>query len=246
MADISLQDSQKKLLAELKKTGKPIVMVLFNGRPMTLKWESENMDAILDAWFGGIEAGNAVADVLFGQYNPSGKLSTSFPVHVGQVPVYHSMLNTGRPYNHEEFSKFKSNYLDIPNEPLYPFGFGLSYTNYAYGPVTLSGSQVTSGKTINATVTVTNTGKVDGLETVQLYIRDVVGSIARPLKELKGFKQVQLRAGESKQVSFTISSDDLKFYNSNLQLVNEPGDYKVFIGGNSRDLQGADFKWLAR
>ena len=246
MADISLQDSQKKLLAELKKTGKPIVMVLFNGRPMTLKWESENMDAILDAWFGGIEAGNAIADVLFGNYNPSGKLSTSFPVHVGQIPVYHSMLNTGRPYNNEEFSKFKSNYLDIPNDPLYPFGYGLSYTSFSYSPVTLSASQVSPGKTINATVTLTNTGKYDGLETVQLYIRDMVGSIARPLKELKGFKQIQLRAGESRLVSFNINADDLKFYNSNLQFVNEPGDYKLFIGGNSKELQSADFKLTAR
>jgi beta-glucosidase len=246
MADISLQDSQKKLLAELKKTGKPIVMVLFNGRPMTLKWESENMDAMLDAWFGGIEAGNAIADVLFGNYNPSGKLTTSFPVHVGQIPVYHSMLNTGRPFNHEEFSKFKSNYLDIPNEPLYPFGFGLSYTNFSYSPITLSANQLSPGKTITASVTITNNGKYDGMETVQLYLRDMVGSIARPLKELKGFKQIQLRAGESKPVTFTISSDDLKFYNSNLQFVNEPGEHKLFIGGNSVDVQSADFKWSAR
>jgi beta-glucosidase len=156
------------------------------------------------------------------------------------------MLNTGRPFNHEEFSKFKSNYLDIPNEPLYPFGFGLSYTNFSYSPITLSANQLSPGKTITASVTITNNGKYDGMETVQLYLRDMVGSIARPLKEQKGFKQIQLRAGESKPVTFTISSDDLKFYNSNLQFVNEPGEHKLFIGGNSVDVQSADFKWSAR
>ena len=244
IANIDLQESQKTLLKALAKTGKPIVMVLYNGRPMTLKWESENIPSILDVWFGGTEGGNAVADVLFGDVNPSGKLTTSFPVHVGQIPVYHSMLNTGRPYNHEEFSKFKSNYLDIPNEPLYPFGYGLSYSNFSYSDLKLSaGTMVSSGK-ITATVTVSNTGKVAGAEVVQLYIRDVVGSISRPMKELKGFKKIQLAPGASQTVTFNITASDLKFYDSNLNFVAEPGEFKVFVGGNSRDVKEAGFTLL--
>ena len=241
MADIGLPDSQKKLLKALAETGKPIVLVLFNGRPMTLKWESEHIDAILDVWFGGTESGNAIADVLFGACNPSGKLSMSFPVHVGQIPVYHSQLNTGRPYNGEEFSKFKSNYLDIPNEPLYPFGYGLSYTNFEYSEITLSNTTMSPGKSITASIKVTNTGKLDGTETVQLYIRDIIGSISRPMKELKGFQQVTLKAGESKTVEFMIHPSDLMFYNSDLKKVVEPGAFNVFIGGNSRDIKEADF-----
>ena len=244
MADIGLPESQKNLLKALAKTGKPIVLVLFNGRPMTLKWESENIPAILDVWFGGTESGNAVADVLFGNYNPSGKLSMSFPVHVGQVPVYHSQLNTGRPYNHEAFSKFKSNYLDIPNEPLYPFGYGLSYSGFSYSDVKLSSNTLSTGQTIKASITVNNTGSFDAIETVQLYIRDVVGTISRPMKELKGFKKIALKAGESKTVEFAISVNDLKFYNSDLKFVAEPGDFKLFIGGNSRDTKEAAFKLL--
>ncbi len=243
MADIGLPESQKLLLKALAKTGKPIVMVLFNGRPMTLKWENENMTAILDVWFGGTESGNAIADVLFGNYNPSGKLSMSFPIHVGQIPVYHSQLNTGRPYNGEEFSKFKSNYLDIPNQPLYPFGFGLSYSNFAYGDVKLSNDVLKTGQYINASVTITNTSTLEGVETVQLYIRDMVGSISRPMKELKGFQKIVLKAGESRTVEFKITTNDLKFYDSKLNYVAEPGNFKLFIGGNSRDVKEASFKF---
>ncbi len=242
MADIDLQASQKNLLKELKKTGKPIVMVLFNGRPMTIKWESEQMDAILDVWFGGTEGGNAIADVLFGAVNPSGKLSTSFPVHVGQIPIYHSMLNTGRPYNHEEFSKFKSNYLDIPNEPLYPFGYGLSYTKFSFSDVSLSSRTARPGQTVTASVTVTNSGSYDGEEVVQLYVRDVVGSISRPLKELKGFQKIFLKAGESKTISFQLSKEQLGFYNSDLKWVVEPGEFKIMIGGNSVELKEASLQ----
>ena len=241
MADISLQASQKRLLQELKKTGKPIVLVLFNGRPMVLRWEQEHMNAILDVWFGGTEAGNAVADVLFGAVNPSGKLTTSFPVHVGQIPIYHSTLNTGRPFNGEEFSKFKSNYLDIPNEPLYPFGFGLSYTQFSYSPVKLSSSKMKQNGFITASVTIKNTGKFVGKETVQLYVRDIEASIARPMKELKGFEQLTLQPGEERTITFKITTDNLKFYNSELKYVCEPGAYKVFIGGNSRDVKEASF-----
>ncbi len=243
MAYIGLQESQKNLLKALAQTGKPIVLVLFNGRPMTLKWENEHIPAILDVWFGGTESGNAIAEVLFGKYNPSGKLSMSFPVQVGQIPVYYSQLNTGRPYNGEAFSKFKSNYLDIPNEPLYPFGYGLSYTNYNYSEIKLSNTLLNPGQTLTASVTVTNTGKVEGVEIVQLYIRDVVGSISRPMKELKGFQKIALKAGESKMVEFKINTDDLRFYNSNLKQVVEPGDFKLFIGGNSRDVKETNFKF---
>ncbi len=242
MADIGLQPSQVRLLRELKATGKPIVMVLFNGRPMTLTWENENMDAILDVWFGGIEAGNAVADVLFGDVSPEGKLTTSFPVHVGQVPVYHSMLNTGRPYRGEEAAKFKSNYLDIPNEPLYPFGYGLNYTTFEYGEMTLSDTTLERGGSITARVTVTNTGDRTGREIVQLYIRDLVGSISRPVLELKGFEKVELQPGETKEVQFRIDEELLKFYNYDLEYGAESGEFSVFVGPNSRDTQRMEFR----
>ena len=242
MADLNLQESQQKLLRALVGTGKPVIMVLFNGRPMTLKWENDNLDAILDVWFGGTESGNAIADVLYGAVNPSGKLSATFPIHVGQVPVYHSQLNTGRPYNNEEFSKFKSNYLDIPNEPLYPFGYGLSYTSFTFSDVQLSATSVKNGQKLKASVTITNTGKYDGEEVVQLYIRDVVASISRPMKELRGFQKIAVKAGESKTVSFDIGNEQLGFYNSALKWVVEPGDFKIFVGPNSRDLKEANLK----
>lgn len=243
MASIDLQESQQKLLKALSKTGKPVVMVLYNGRPMTLQWETQNIPAILDVWFGGTEGGNAVADVLFGDASPSGKLTTSFPVHIGQVPVYHSMLNTGRPYHGEAFSKFKSNYLDIPNEPLYPFGYGLSYTIFSYGEVRLSSATLKNGQTLTASVKVTNTGSRIGSEVVQLYIQDEVGSLSRPLKELKGFQKITLQPGESKEVTFTVTPDLLKFYNGDLKWVVEPGTFNVLVGGNSRDVKSATFQW---
>ena len=242
MADIGLQPSQVKLLEALKEVGKPIVLVLYNGRPMTLKWENQQMDAILDVWFGGTEGGRAVADVLFGSVNPSGRLTTSFPVHVGQIPVYHSMLNTGRPYRGEEASKFKSNYLDISNEPLFPFGFGLSYTSFEYGDVVLSAPSMTKGGNIKCTVTVKNTGNLEGREVVQLYIQDVAASISRPVKELKGFQKISLKPGESKRVEFTIEESLLSFYNTDLKLVTEPGTFKVMVGPNSRDLKEKAFE----
>lgn len=241
MADIGLQPSQRRLLEALKATGKPIVMVLYNGRPMTLTWEDENMDAILDVWFGGTEGGNAVGDVLFGDVNPGGKLTTSFPVHVGQIPVYHSMLNTGRPQG-DSYAKFRSNYLDIPNEPLYPFGYGLSYTTFEYGEISLSDTTFSSGGQIEASVTVTNTGDLRGPEVVQLYIRDLMGSISRPVKELKGFQKIMLDPGQSQEVTFTINEDLLKFYNSDLEFVAEPGKFHLMIGPNSRDVEMVGFE----
>ncbi|GGE51033.1 glycosyl hydrolase [Pedobacter psychrotolerans] len=242
VTDIQIPETQKNLLKALAKTGKPIVLVLFTGRPLALKWEEENIPAILNVWFPGSEAGNSIADVLFGKVNPSGKLSTTFPQNVGQVPLYYAHKNTGRPLAEGKwFEKFRSNYLDVSNDPLYPFGFGLSYTTFNYSDVKLSANTLTKGKSITASVTLSNTGKYVGKEVVQLYIRDLVGSITRPVKELKGFQKVSLKAGESKTISFNISENDLKFYNSELKFVAEPGDFQVFIGTNSRDVKEAAF-----
>ncbi|KLT65892.1 beta-glucosidase BglX [Pedobacter sp. BMA] len=242
VTDIQIPETQKNLLKALAKTGKPIVLVLFTGRPLALKWESENIPAILNVWFPGSEAGNSIADVLFGKVNPSGKLSATFPQNVGQVPLYYAHKNTGRPLAEGKwFEKFRSNYLDVSNDPLYPFGFGLSYTTFTYSDVKLSSNTLTKGKSITASVTLTNSGKYDGKEVVQLYLRDLVGSITRPVKELKGFQKVSLKAGESKTITFNISENDLKFYNSDLKFVAEPGDFQVFIGTNSRDVKEAAF-----
>jgi beta-glucosidase len=244
-SNIEIPAAQEDLLKALVKTGKPLVLVLFAGRPMVLKWENDNVPAILDVWFGGSEAGSAIGDVLFGDVNPSGKLSTTFPQNVGQVPIYYNHKNTGRPLDEGKwFQKFRSNYLDVSNDPVYPFGYGLSYTNFSYGDVKLSSSSIKAAQSLTASVNVTNTGSKDGKETVELYIRDVVGSITRPVKELKGFQKIDLKAGETKNVSFTISVNDLKFYNGDLKYVAEPGDFKVFIGGNSRDVKEAHFTLL--
>ncbi len=235
LAHIGLQPSQTRLLNELKKLNKPIVMVLYNGRPMTLNWENENMDAILDVWFGGTEGANAIVDVISGKVNPSGKLTTSFPVHVGQVPVYHSMLNSGRP-ELGKYQKFKSNYLDIPNTPLFPFGYGLSYTTFEISKPVYSNTNLNAGNSISVSVDVKNTGNIAGAEVVQLYIRDLVGSISRPLKELKGFEKVFLEAGESKTVTFKIDEELLKFYNSKLNYQAEKGQFEIFIGNSSNNV----------
>lgn len=242
--NIEIPQVQKDLLAALLKTGKPVVLVLFTGRPLALSWEQKNVPAILNVWFGGSEAGNAIADVLFGEVNPSGKLTTSFPQNVGQVPIFYAHKNTGRPLAEGKwFEKFRSNYLDVSNDPLYPFGYGLSYTSFSYSDVKLSSTSLKQDQTLTAAVTVTNTGKVDGKETVQLYIRDVVGSVTRPVKELKGFQKIWLKAGESKTVSFSITPADLKFYNYDLKYDWEPGEFQVQIGANSRDVKTASVNW---
>ncbi|MGN6166034.1 MAG: beta-glucosidase BglX [Flavisolibacter sp.] len=241
-SNIEIPETQRNLLNALLKTGKPVVLVLFTGRPLAIKWEAEHVPAILNVWFGGSEAGNAIADVLFGDVNPSGKLTTTFPQNVGQVPLYYNHKNTGRPLDEGKwFQKFRSNYLDVSNEPVYPFGYGLSYTTFQYGDIKLSKNQMHPGDKITAIVTVTNTGTRQGKETVQLYIRDMVGSVTRPVKELKGFQKISLQAGESKIVSFTIGIDDLKFYNSDLKWVAEPGDFKLMIGTNSADIKEIAF-----
>ncbi len=242
-SDISIPESQENLLKALVQTGKPVVLVLFNGRPLTLTWEDKHVPAILDAWFAGTEAGNAIADVLFGSYNPSGKITASFPRNVGQIPVYYNHKNTGRPFHGEDFAKFKSDYLDVPNEPLYPFGYGLSYTSFGYGEVKLNKTALKGNETLTATITVTNTGKYAGEETVQLYISDPVASLTRAVEDLKGFKKVYLQPGESKEVAFTITTNELKFYNSNLQYDWEAGQFFVRIGSNSRDVKSAEVLW---
>ena len=239
--DLNIPETQRDLLKALLKTGKPVVLVLFTGRPLTIKWENENVPAILNVWFGGSEAGYAIADVVFGDVNPSGKLSTTFPQHVGQVPIYYAHKNTGRPLSGPWFQKFQSNYIDVSNEPVFPFGFGLSYTTFSYGDVGLSNQEMNASDTLTVSCIVTNTGKVSGEEVVQLYIRDLVGSVTRPVKELKGFQKIKLEPAESKSITFKLTTKDLSFYNYDLDFVAEAGEFVVFIGGNSRDTKEARF-----
>ena len=240
--NLEMPDAQRDLLTALKKTGKPVVLVYFAGRSTVMTWEQENFPAILNVWFGGSEAADAICDVVFGDVSPSGKLTTTFPKNVGQIPLYYNHLNTGRPLEAGKwFSKFRSNYLDIDNDPLYPFGYGLSYTTFRYGDLQLSNNSMNERGKITASVTVTNTGNYDADEIVQMYIRDMVGSVARPVKELKGFERIHLKKGESRTVSFDITAKQLKFYNSALNWVCEPGEFEVMVGGNSRDVQTNKF-----
>ena len=240
--NLEMPDAQRDLLTALKKTGKPIVLVYFAGRSTVMTWEQENFPAILNVWFGGSEAADAICDVVFGDVSPSGKLTTTFPKNVGQSPLYYNHLNTGRPLEAGKwFSKFRSNYLDIDNDPLYPFGYGLSYTTFRYGDLQLSNNSMNEKGKITASVTVTNTGNYDADEIVQMYIRDMVGSVARPVKELKGFERIHLKKGESRTVSFDITAEQLKFYNSTLNWACEPGEFEVMVGGNSRDVQTKKF-----
>lgn len=233
--NLEIPQTQKELLQALLKTGKPVVLVLSNGRPLVLTEENATVPAILNTWFAGSEAGYAIADVLFGNENPSGKLTTTFPRSLGQVPIYYSYKNTGRPLGNKDgvFEKFKSNYIDERNEPLFPFGFGLSYTTFEYSNLKLSATTINFKETLKITVDVTNTGNFDGKEVVQLYTRDLVGSVTRPVKELKGFQKIDLKKGEKQTLTFEITAEDLKFYNSDLQHVAEAGEFEVFVGTNS-------------
>ena len=242
-ADISLPCVQMSLLKALVATGKPVVLLNFSGRPTVMSWEADNVPAILNVWFGGSETGDAICDVLFGDKSPSGHLTMTMPKALGQIPIYYNHLNTGRPVPEgvKEYRKYQSNYIDVRNDPLYPFGYGLSYTTFEYGKPRLSGTTMNANGTLTLTVNVKNTGKYDADEVVQLYIRDVAASISRPVKELKGFERISLRSGESRDVNFTIDVDMLKFYNSDLQFVAEPGDFEVMVGGNSRDVQSLKF-----
>ena len=241
--DISLPRVQMELLKDLVATGKPVVMLNFAGRPTVMAWEAEHVNAILNVWFGGSEAGDAICDVLFGDKNPSGHLTMTMPKALGQIPIYYNHLNTGRPVPEgvTEYRKYQSNYIDVRNDPLYPFGYGMSYTTFEYGKPRLSATTMKADGSITLTVNVRNSGNRDGDEVVQLYIHDMVATIARPVKELKGFERISLKAGESRDVTFTINADMLKFYNSNLQYVAEPGDFEVMVGGNSRDVQKIRF-----
>ncbi|MCE8824607.1 beta-glucosidase BglX [Bacteroides fragilis] len=240
--NLNLPDVQHTLLEALLKTGKPVVLVLFTGRPLILNWEQEHVPAILNVWFGGSEAGPAIGDVLFGAVNPGGKLTMTFPKSVGQIPLYYAHKNTGRPLKEGKwFEKFRSNYLDVDNDALYPFGYGLSYTTFRFSDITLNRSSIGMNNELVASVTVTNTGDRAGSEVVQLYIRDLVGSVTRPVKELKGFEKIYLQPNESRTVRFTIAPEMLKFYNADLKFVAEPGDFDVMIGPDSRNVKTARF-----
>lgn len=244
-SELDIPKNQQNLLKALLATGKPVVLVLFTGRPLTLTWEDAHVPAILNVWFGGSETGKAVADVLFGDVVPSGKITATFPRNAGQIPIYYAHKNTGRPYgNSGDFEKFKSNYLDISNSPLYPFGYGLSYTTFAYGDIRLDRNTLDEKGSLQASIDISNTGNYDAEETVQLYIQDLVGSVTRPVKELKGFQKIFLKKGERKTVKFEIKIEDLKFFDNSLNYVAEPGDFKVYIGPNSRDVKENNFKLL--
>lgn len=240
-SDIGIPESQKKLLKALVQTGKPVVLVVFAGRPLTLDWEDVHVNAILNVWAPGTEAGHAISDVLYGDYNPSGKLTMTFPRNVGQIPLYYNHKRTGRPFNAQ--NKFTSKYLDAPNEPLYPFGYGLSYTNFVYGDLQLSKKNLKGNETLKATITVKNAGNYAGEETVQLYISDPVASITRSVKDLKGFQKIFLQPGEQKAVSFTITTEQLKFYNSALKYDWEPGEFIIEAGTNSAAVKTAAVQW---
>ena len=241
-SDIHIPGVQTELLEKVAALGKPVAVVLLNGRPLDLSAESTMAGALLEAWYPGTMGGYAVADVLFGDVNPSGKLCITFPRNLGQVPIYHYAKNTGRPYIHPE-AKYESRYLDVPNEPLYAFGHGLSYTTFDYSDITLSAGSFCGDGSIEASVKVTNSGERAGTETVQLYIRDLVGSVTRPVKQLKGFKKINLSAGETKEVTFSIDAETLSFYRADMSFGPEEGDFKLFIGGSSDNVKEASFRY---
>jgi beta-glucosidase len=230
---LDLPGDQEGLLRAVCAIGKPVVLVLMNGRPLTIPWATDHCDAIVESWFLGVQTGNAIADVLFGDYNPSGKLPVSFPRAVGQVPVYYNYKNTGRPTN--RYNHFTSKYIDAPSTPLYPFGYGLSYTTFSYKDLALSSKKIGTDGIVRVTVDVTNSGNRDGEEVVQMYIRDEAGSVTRPVKELRGFKKIALKAGETKRVEFALEPNDLAMYNREMKWVVEPGSFKVFVGTNSAE-----------
>lgn len=240
-SELNIPLSQQNLLKALIETGKPVVLVLVNGRPLTLSWEDSHVSAIVEAWALGTESGNAIADVLFGDYNPAGRLTATFPRSVGQIPLYYNHKNTGRPMSPE--NKYSSKYLDIQNEPLYPFGYGLSYTTFTCSEITLNKNKLKGNETLTAKISIANTGKLAGEEVVQVYLRDVAASISRPVKELKNFKKIMIQPGETKEVIFEIKPEDLKFYNSELKYDWESGEFMIFVGPNSRDVKSAKFDW---
>jgi beta-glucosidase len=241
-SSLELPGVQEDLAKEVIATGKPVVVVLMNGRPLAIQYLADHANAVVESWFLGIKSGRAIADVLFGNYNPSGKLPVTFPRTTGQVPMYYNHKNTGRPGN--EQNSYTSKYLDLPLTPLYPFGYGLSYTKFEYSKPQLSKTQINFDEELKITVNVKNSGNYDGEEVVQLYIRDMVGSVTRPVKELKGFKKIFLKKGESVDVEFTLSAEDLKFYNDKMEFLAEPGKFTVFTGTNSAEVQSAEFELM--
>ena len=240
--EINIPGRQLELLKALVATGKPVVLVLMSGRPLTLQWENDHVSAMIEAWQGGLEAGNAVAEVLFGEHNPSGKLTMTFPRNIGQIPIYYNHKNTGRPQEPGCNPKFVSRYVDVPNSPLYPFGFGLSYSEFEYSDLKLSKSRINIQDSVLVTITLTNKGPYDGAEVAQLYIQDLIGSITRPLKELKAFQKVFLRSGESRKLEFALTTHDLGFFHPDLSFYCEPGFFKVMVGGNSDRTLEAEFQ----
>jgi beta-glucosidase len=243
-SNIHLPGVQEDLIKAVQATGKPVVVLINAGRPLIFNWTADHVPAIVYTWWLGTEAGNAIASVLFGEYNPSGKLPMSFPRTEGQIPIYYNYFSTGRPAPSDSQAFYRSGYIDLPNDPKFPFGYGLSYTGFTYGNIRLNKSVISANEKLEATVTITNTGSYDGEETAQLYIRDLACSVVRPVKELKGFKKLFLKKGESKEVTFTLTINDLKFYNKDLKLIAEPGDFKVFIGSNSHDVRESSFKLI--
>lgn len=241
-SNLHLPGMQEELVKAIHATGKPVVVLINAGRPLIFNWTADHVPAILYTWWLGTEAGDAIADVLFGEYNPSGKLPMSFPRTEGQIPIYYSHYKTGRPATSDSDRFYRSAYIDLSIYPKFPFGFGLSYTNFDYSNIVLSSSILKANQPVKATVTVSNNGNYDGEETVQLYTQDLVGSVVRPVKELKGFQKIYLKKGESKQVSFTIDVNKLRFYNGELKYIYEPGDFKLFIGGNSQNVKEASFQ----
>ncbi|MET3548760.1 beta-glucosidase [Paenibacillus favisporus] len=241
--NIRLPEAQLELVRQLKKVGKPMAAVIFNGRPLDLHGIIDEADAVLEAWFPGSEGGAAIADILIGRVNPSARLTMSFPHSVGQIPVYYNHYNTGRPMNPDKTEeRYVSKYIDSPNDPLLPFGYGLSYTTFEYGELKLSGNEITANQPLQVSVNVTNTGDRAGIETVQLYIRDVAGEVVRPMRELKGFVRLELAPGESADAVFTITEEQLRYYHSDLTQASDPGTFQVFVGPNSRDTLAESFR----
>jgi beta-glucosidase len=245
-SNLHLPGVQEDLIRAIQATGKPIVVMISAGRPLIFNWTADHVPAILYTWWLGTRAGGAMADALFGDYNPSGKLPISFPRAEGQIPIYYDHFSTGRPAKSDSDLYYVSAYIDLINSPRFPFGYGLSYTSFSYSDIALSASSFRPGQQLTATVTLTNTGKYAGRETAEFYVRDLVGSVVRPVKELKGFTQVQLQPGESKKISFTIGADDLRFYNEKLDYIYEPGEFRLYIGGSSSDVKEAKFMLLAK
>lgn len=242
-SNIGFTGVQEDLLKEVAKTGKPIILMINAGRPLIFNWASDHIPAIMYTWWLGTEAGNSIADVLFGTVNPGGKLPMSFPITEGQIPVYYNHYNTGRPAKNNSDRNYVSAYIDLDNDPKYPFGYGLSYTDFKYSDMVLSAASLTGNQTLNVSITVSNTGKYDGEEVVQLYIRDLFGKVVRPVKELKGFQKIFIKKGESKKVDFKLTPEDLKFFDEDLNFDWESGEFDIMVGTNSQNVQTKRINW---